>query len=255
MKKTILLSIIALGTIAIAQEKKVGINTDSPQTTLDVNGDVNVSGAIYLGGDDLSAGTLNQIVTSGGEEVASWTNKEIPFGMDMSLKTSFMDSYSDTTGIEFDNNSTGNTNPYDLDDLLNHGVGWEELTGLESSFTVYKNENRLKLFFQTMIQFEGNSLASFGCGYFINDNMQNRNQFRLKGVRTDVMQPPSGSFKLFNMNFTNSNLEPATYTVKIACIKRNIGGINKISIGKPLTNVLNTEMSQSSLNISVLEEY
>lgn len=256
MKKSIFISIFSISLISFAQDGRVGINTDSPQTTLDVDGDVNVSNSIYIGGENISAGTNNQLITSGGEsDAASWTDKTIPLGMDISLNTSYMNSYKDSNGIEFDNSSAGNTEPYALNAPLNSSIGWKELTDLESQFTISKSENRVNLFFQTMVQFQGSSLASFACGYFINDDMTNRNNFRLKGVRTGIMLPPSGSFNIFNKNSTTINLAPETYTVKIACIKRNISGDNKISIGKPLTDDLNSYMSESTLNITVLEAY
>lgn len=251
--KKLLFPILLFGNIVFSQ---VGIETDTPQTTLDIDGDVNVSGSIYIGGENISAGNNNQLITSGGDSAAaSWTDKTIPLGMDSSLNTSFMNSYKDSNGVEFDNSSAGHTEPYALNDLLDSSVGWKELTDLESQFTISKSENRVNLFFQTMVQFQGSSLASYACGYFINDDMTNRNNFRLKGVRTGIMLPPSGSFNIFNKNSTTINLAPETYTVKIACIKRNISGDNKISIGKPLTDDLNSYMSESTLNITVLEAY
>lgn len=239
-----------------AQSGRVGINTETPQTTLDVAGDLNVSESIYLNDIATSPGTLNQIITSGGaNEAAAWTSKEIAFGLDESLIMSSMDSFTDTQGLEFNSSSAGNTNAYSLDDLLDNEKGWMEIPGLKNDITIYKNENRTNLFFQTMVQFVGTNIGSFGCGYFINDNMDDRTQFRLKAVRTDVMFSPTGSFKLFNMNSTIINLPPQEYTIKVACIKRNIGANHRVGIGKPLTNTLNTDMAQSSLNVILLESY
>src|SRR5690625_1871173 len=112
MKKTIFISIFSISLISFAQDGRVGINTDSPQTTLDINGDINVSGSIYIGGENISAGNNNQLITSGGDSAAaSWTDKTIPLGMDSSLNTSFMNSYKDSNGVEFDNSSAGHTEP------------------------------------------------------------------------------------------------------------------------------------------------
>ncbi|HUH36150.1 MAG TPA: hypothetical protein VL022_09995 [Moheibacter sp.] len=257
MKKHIIYLLpIFFMTLSQAQNGRVGINTEKPQTTLDIAGDVNVSEAIYLNDKASSPGTLNQIITSGGaNEAAAWTTKEIALGLDESLMMSSMDSFSDTQGLDFNNSSAGNTQPYNMDELLDPSKGWKELSGLKNDITIYKGENRVNLFFQTMVQFQGDNLASFGCGYFINDNMSNRNQFRLKAVRTDVMLPPTGSFKLFNMNTSIINLAPEAYTIKVACIKRNIGANQSVGIGKALTSALNVDMAQSSLNVIVLEAY
>lgn len=256
MKKIIYTLLFPIGIVCTAQVKGVGINTDKPQTTLDVNGDTNVSNSIYLNETNISAGNSLQFITSGGEnEPASWTDKAMPQGMDLSLNASYMDSFVDKVGVEFNNASAGNTSPYFVNDILNPSVGWKEIPNLQVSFTISKEENRVNLFFQTMIQFTGSSLGSFACGFFVNDNLSNRTQFRLKGVRTDIMLTPSGSYKLFNINTVVRNLPPEDYTMKVACIKRNVSGTNVVAIGKPLTSALNADMSQSTLNISVLEAY
>lgn len=253
MKKIIYIALFSLGIICSAQ---VGVNTDSPQTTLDINGDLNVSNAIYLNDSNRSAGTQYQFITSGGaNEAAKWTDKKMPKDLEGSLSTSFINSFADRVGVQFDNNSAGDTVPYSENELLNHSAGWKEIPGVEVDFEINKTENKVNLFFQTMVQFTGESLGSFACGFFINDNPSNKQSFRLKGVRTDVMMIPSGSYKLFNINSVINNLPPDEYTIKFACIKRNISGNNKIAIGRPLTNVLNNDMTQSSLSISVLEAY
>ena len=120
--KKLLFPILLFGNIVLSQ---VGIETDTPQTTLDIDGDVNVSGSIYIGGENISAGNNNQLITSGGESAAaSWTDKTIPLGMDSSLNTSFMNSYKDSNGVEFNNSSAGNTNPYTLNAPLSSSIGW-----------------------------------------------------------------------------------------------------------------------------------
>lgn len=45
--KKLLFPILLFGNIVFSQ---VGIETDTPQTTLDIDGDINVSGSIYIGG-------------------------------------------------------------------------------------------------------------------------------------------------------------------------------------------------------------
>src|SRR5690625_7527753 len=119
MKKTIFISIFSISLISFAQDGRVGINTDSPQTTLDINGDINNSGSIYIGGENISAGNNNQLITSGVDSAAaSWTDKTIQLGMDSSLNTSFMNSYKDSNGVVFDNSSAVHTEPYALNYLL-----------------------------------------------------------------------------------------------------------------------------------------
>ena len=50
---------------------RVGINKPDPAFTLDVSGDANISGSLAINGD---AGTIGQVLTSGGSSPASWAN-------------------------------------------------------------------------------------------------------------------------------------------------------------------------------------
>ncbi len=239
--------------------QEVGIGTENPQTTLDVAGDLNVSNAIHLG-ETPEPGTAGQFITSNGpDEKPEWTTIRLPAGMGESFSLTNMDSFADTVGQEFTSSSAGDANPYNMNDPLNASVGWTEFPGLSNSVTIYKTQNKINLHLQTVTQIMGGSgtlLASFGCGFFINDNPADKTIFRLKGVRTDVMIAPASSYKMFNMNTTIENLPPGEYTIKTACIKRNIGGSIRLGIGKALnTATLSSSMAQSTLNVYTLEKY
>lgn len=239
-----------------AQSGRVGIGTDNPQTTLDVNGDMNISKTIYLGGESPAHGNAGQFIVSGGENApARWETKQIPGGYGESYSLTSMDSFSDNTGVDFNGSSAGNTNPYNLNDNLSSSVGWKELPGLTNDIIVIQPNNKVNLHLQTMIQLTGGTLASFACGFFLNDLPSNPNIFRLKGVRTDVMIAPSGSYKLFNMNSTLENLPAGQYKLKVACIKRNIENGITLGIGKSVnTGTLSGSMAESTLNVYILEK-
>jgi DhnA family fructose-bisphosphate aldolase class Ia len=75
-------------------------------------------------------------------------------------------------------------------------------------------------------------------------------------VRTDVLLGGEGTYKIFNLNATLTNLTPKNnYSVKVACTKRNLNA-GTLGIGTAVnTTFLNSEMSQSVLTTSVLQPY
>lgn len=242
--------------ILSAQNTGVGIGTENPQTTLDINGDLNVSKTIYIGGENLTHGNAGQFIVSGGADAPTkWDTKQIPAGYGDSYSLTNMDSFTDNTGVDFNGSSTGNTEPYDLNDLLNAAVGWKEIHALQNTISIVQPINKVNLHLQTMTQLTGGTLASFACGFFLNDVASDRTIFRLKGVRTDVMIAPSGSYRLFNMNTTLENVPPGQYELKVGCIKRNIGNGITLGIGKTIdASTLSQSMAQSTLNVYTLEK-
>jgi hypothetical protein len=60
--------------MTLTQDGKLGIGTSSPVYKLDVNGTMHVTGALYVGSPSPSAGTIGQVLTSGGGSGnMSWT--------------------------------------------------------------------------------------------------------------------------------------------------------------------------------------
>jgi|SRR5690606_24570503 len=237
--------------------QNVGVGTDNPQATLDVAGELNVARSVHIGGKLPIPGTEGQFIVSGGEESpAEWKSIQIPAGLGESFSLTSMDSFADMVGVSFNGSSAGHTNPYNVNALFNTTVGWKEIPGLSNNIVLYKPDNKINLHLQTMAQITGGTLASFACGFFVNDLAGDDEVYRLKGVRTDVIIAPSGSYKLFNMNATIENLPPGAYTIKTACIKRNIASGITLGIGKALdTTVLSQSMAQSTLNVFTLERY
>lgn len=269
MKTKYLLSTILLY-LTLFSYAQVGIGTDSPNpnTTLDVNGIINISDVIVLGGNDSQLGNIGNekeiIMSSGPTSKPNWKKVQIPKGFGESFTLSTMNTYLDAEGVDFDE---GKTDPYAKDLILNSD--WKELTGLENSFVINKPENKVNFSFQTVAQTKYAVSTSYACGIFLNSPSA-PSVFRLKGVRTDVViGSHAGNYKTTNMNITLQNLPTpngengTTYTAKIACTGRNIGTNpsntsenNILQIGSSIdTSILTPSMAQSALSVFILESW
>ncbi|MGG5209020.1 hypothetical protein ACQWU4_08725 [Chryseobacterium sp. MIQD13] len=247
MKKIIIKSLLFITGIMNAQ---VGINTSNPASMLDVNGDLNVRREIRTDGTNLvkgSAGVAGTILHNNSElHTNDWKSVKIADGQG-SMSVFSLNTVSDQTGASF-SNPNGSTSPYTEGAAITSA--WTVLPGTTDTFSITNAVNKVAFTFQTTAQKTGNANASagFACGIFV-DN-------RLRAVRTDVLIGSEGSYKIFNLNATLTNLMPKNnYSVKVACTKRNLNsGI--LGIGKAVnTDYLNNEMSQSVLTTSVLQPY
>ncbi|KMQ66303.1 hypothetical protein ACM46_01790 [Chryseobacterium angstadtii] len=247
MKKIIIIKSLLLAAFASAQ---VGINTPSPVNILDVNGDVNVRKEVRTGGTNLlkgSAGTAGTILHNNSELTANdWKGIKIADGQG-SMSVFSLNTVADQTGAVF-SSPNGSTNPYTEGTALTSD--WTVLPGTNDTFSITNGVNKVVFTFQTTAQKtgNGNSSSGFACGVFVNNT--------LRAVRTDVLIGSEGSYKIFNLNATLTNLTPQNnYTVKMACTKRNLNS-GTLGIGTAVnTTFLNSEMSQSVLTTSVLQPY
>ncbi|PIF43455.1 hypothetical protein CLU96_0363 [Chryseobacterium sp. 52] len=247
MRKIIIIKSLLLAAFANAQ---VGINTPSPVNMLDVNGDVNVRKEIRTGGTNLlkgSAGSAGTILHNNSElNVNDWKSIKIADGQG-SMSVFSLNTVEDQTGATF-TSPNGVVTPYSEGmDITN---AWTVLAGTNDTFSITNGINKVVFTFQTTAQKTGNANSSsgFACGIFV-DN-------KLRAVRTDVLIGSEGSYKIFNLNATLTNLTPKNnYMVKVACTKRNLNS-GTLGMGKAVnTDYLNSEMSQSVLTTSVLQPY
>jgi len=247
MKKIFFVKSLLLVIFAHAQ---VGINTSSPVNMLDVNGDLSVRKEIRTGGTNLlkgSAGEAGTMLHNNTDLAANdWKSVKIADGQG-SMAMFSMNSVSDKTGAVF-NNGNGSTAPYSEGDAL--GSTWIVLAGNTDTFSITNMTNKVVFSFQTTAQKTGNTTSSsgFACGIFVDNT--------LRAVRTDVLLGAEGTYKIFNLNATLTNLMPKNnYSVKVACTKRNLNS-GTLGVGTAVnTTFLNSEMSQSVLTTSVLQPY
>lgn len=228
---------------------QIGIQTQSPKTSLDVNGDVNVAGKIYTGGTDSSLGDpgdKNKALTSNGyNEAVSWEEVKIPVGYEGGLYLTSVEALSDRAGVNLTATGFGT---YEENTTLSGN--WMEIPLLAQTVSVTHPVNKIHIQLQTTAQINYDGSGSFACGIFM-DN-------QLKGVRVDVVKGPSGSYNVFNINTSFNNVSTGNHTFKIACRGRTFSSsavTSTLAIGR--ANVpanLGEDMAQSSLNLFVLEE-
>lgn len=226
---------------------QVGINTENPITTLDVNGDVNISGKIRTNGTDAvqgDPGDKNKALTSNGLDGAvSWEDVKIPVGYQGGLYLTAVEAVADRVGLNLVETGYGT---YTENSPLTGD--WTEIPGLSKQIQVTRATNKVHVQFQTTAQMNFSGSASFACGIFM-DN-------QLKGVRVDVLRGDAGGYNIFNINSSFNNVSAGNHTFKVACRARTFSNTSgRLAIGQ--ANVaanLNADMAQSALNIYVLED-
>lgn len=247
MKKIIIIKSLLFAMLANAQ---VGINTPNPVNMLDVNGDINVRKEIRTGGTNLlrgSAGSAGTILHNNSEMNANdWKSIKIADGQG-SMSVFSLNTVADQAGASF-SSPNGSTSPYT--EGVTSTSAWTILPGTVDTFSITNGVNKVVFTFQTTAQKtgNGNSSSGFACGIFVDNT--------LRAVRTDVLIGSEGSYKIFNLNATLTNLMPKNnYNVAVACTKRNLNS-GTLGIGRAVnTDFLNNEMSQSVLTTSVLQPY
>lgn len=228
---------------------QVGIQTQSPKTALDVNGDMNVAGKIYTRGTDISLGdpgNKNKAFTSNGDdEAVSWEDVKIPVGYEGGLYLTSVEALSDRAGLNLTATGFGT---YSENAALSGN--WVEIPLLTQAVAVTHPVNKIHVQLQTTAQINFDGSGSFACGIFM-DN-------QLKGVRVDVVKGPSGSYNVFNINTSFDNVATGNHTFKIACRGRTFSSgatTARLAIGRANVSAnLGADMAQSSLNLFVLEE-
>ncbi|MET3732829.1 hypothetical protein [Moheibacter stercoris] len=246
MKNYIKLTIL-IGFLASMSFAQVGVNTEIPVTTLDINGDLNVSGKIRVNGTDTSVGNpgaKNKALTSNGEDgPVTWEEVKIPVGYEGGLYLTMVEAASDRVGLNLAATGFGT---YAENEALSGN--WKEIPGLTKQIQLTRATNKIHVQFQTTAQMNFGGTASFACGLFL-DN-------QLKGVRVDVLTGEVGSYNVFNFNTSFTNVSSGTHTLKVACRGRTYSSpTGLVAIGVPnVTASLNADMAQSALNVLVLED-
>ncbi|SMP07047.1 hypothetical protein [Chryseobacterium profundimaris] len=242
--------IITLLIFSIGTHAQVGINTTTPAGTLDINGDLNVRNELRTGGTNTvkgDAGTAGTIFHHNADlSVNDWKSIKVADGQG-SMSIFYVNTLTDQTGATF-SGTNGLTAPYVENSAIDNT--WTVLPGTQDTFSISSATNKVVFLFQTTAQKtgNGNSSSGFACGIFLDD--------LLKAVRTDVVLGTDGSYKIFNLNATLSNIVPKNnYSVKVACTKRNLNS-GTLGIGTPVNSTyLNAAMAQSVFTTSILQPY
>lgn len=274
-KKNIGLAIALLLITHIVYAQKVGINTETPLTTLDVNGDMRVRNEIRLGG---TAGTVGSPGSTGQAFTSQGAGKSpvwSPMGVDVSLGYGITQSVilADRVGVKYETTDaiTSLTGEYLEDSELTAANGWTEITGLRSEITPTRDKNKVVVSFQTIAQGQANNDivdTEFGIGIFVDG--------KLKSVRSVNVNGSGMTFTVGNLFDTFDNLpvkaDNEPYVIQVATSLRYryvyrdpklTGGSGEPSssawyvfIGTSTSGVTNTNewMNMSSLKLELYEE-
>lgn len=258
MKKSLVFTYLFLHFISI--NAQVGINTETPQTTLDVNGsmqlrkDLSVGGSAGLTG---SSGNYGQVIISEGKELnPKWKNTKVPFLEDGQYQLINSHSQIDQSGISFPAGAAVGGNISNTGETLNSN--WTVIDGLTTVINVKSSENKISLIFQAGVELSqtssSNQNVKFICAAFFNNV--------LRALRADQIDAISGKQKnqsLYTLAYTVLDLPVENYEVKLAC--RKISTTNndlRLAVGRNSegagTQQTNPFTMQSVLKIDLIEK-
>ncbi len=243
---------------------QVGIETQSPQTALDVNGDLTLRKELRLKGTSSTAGNPGQdgqvLFSQDGSNEPMWKFVNVPFLEEGQIQLKYSYAVVDEVGIQF---STG---AGDLDDVSSLGEtlsnAWTEIPGMETEIDVNRPVNRVALMFQSGVEMpntynsENTSkyFVRYTCGVFMNDELVALRGDQINGINNKNTKNQG----IYTLSYILSDVEVGTHTLKVACrkIRTNSGGDYALAIGAPLntgTNVANNFMLSSNFKIDVME--
>lgn len=256
MRNLILTILVGISSYAFTQ---VGINTSTPNATVDVNGDLSVRGKIYVGGNDTTLGSPGVngqvLVSSGPGAPPKWLKLNIPDG-EQQYYLIYNNTFEDNVGVDFSSSENTGQTIYTKGTLLSSLSNWKKIPGMTQTFDVYSEENKVYFTFETVAQIGTLGAADlldateFACGIFVDG--------RLEGVRVNSVEQPSvayGSFVTHTMLHVSENVSVGTHTLDVACTRRaNYDNTYILGIGKGVnaTN-LNNFMAKSTMKVEVFE--
>ncbi len=266
MKKTMYYCIAGL--CSVYAHAQVGIDTNSPNSTLDVNGKTTLRKELRVGGTPTqvgNAGLNGQVLVSQGENLPPvWKSINVSFMEEGQYK--LINSYLslDQKGITSLSNGVAGDMIYTNvvgDNITDTSKGkWVKIEGLENNFTVKNPKNRITYQFQTGIELKApvattSQNISFTCGVFRGG--------KLVAVRPDKVSSTNNTDKggfqdyIFTLNYTEQNVPLGAQKIEVACRKIESSDVNsQFSIGRNISNsntVSNAFTLESDLKIDIIE--
>lgn len=244
---------------------QVGIRTDNPQSTLDVNGDIMFRNELKVEGTKTASGNggeYNDILVSQGDGNSPlWKNPKIGFYEEGEYRTTSSFINTSEEGLRFNFNENDNIRTSSLGELLVSSPPtsskWKELSpNLTSKFTVEDPKNKINIMFQTGIE-SGNirnatsQNIKFMCGIFI-DNI-------LVALRSDqidgITYKNTNNQSIYTLNYTVNDVAIGEHTLQVGCRRiSSTGPDTALAIGQRLDgSVANNFMLQSVLKFDVNE--
>ncbi|MEN4759407.1 MULTISPECIES: hypothetical protein [unclassified Chryseobacterium] len=260
MKKIISILCISVGLSLSAQ---VGIKTEAPKSTLDVNGDTNLRGklAVLNTVDNvLSEGANDQVLVSQGAGYPPiWKTLRIPEYEPNKFYLIFNNSFSDRTGVTFTSNEVSNNGASRSTTLVKDATfaslnRFKKIPGLSQNFTVYSSDSKTYFQFETVVQatFPVNSSPDisidYACGIFVDDKLVNLRQRNLKASSA------ASTFITHNQIGMAANLDKGSHSVSVACSRlKSYNSTATLGIGINVAANIDDFITQSSLKVDVYE--
>ncbi|MET3034911.1 hypothetical protein ABXT08_02300 [Chryseobacterium sp. NRRL B-14859] len=261
MRKILSTLFLTSGLLLSAQ---VGIQTDTPKATLDVNGDINFRNKIVVlntTDNTLSEGNNDQLLVSQGVGYPPiWKSLRIPEYEPNKFYLIFNNSFSDKVGIKFTNSEEANMST-SRGATFNKGVnisslpGFKKIDALSQTVSVFSTQSKAYFQFETVVQanFNANGTTDtsidYACGIFVDDKLVNLRQRNLKASSA------SYPFLTHNQIGIVENLSKGDHTVSVGCVRlASYGDTTKtLAIGTNTSTNINGFVAQSSLKVDVYE--
>lgn len=243
---------------------QVGIETESPQTALDINGDLTLRKELRLKGTSTTAGNPGQdgqvLFSQDGSNEPMWKFVNVPFLEEGQIQLKYSYAVVDEVGIQFPAGAGDLDDVSVLGETLNNT--WTEIPGMETVIEVNRPVNRVSLMFQSGVEmpntYNSENTSSYfvryTCGVFKNNELVALRGDQINGVNNKNAKNQG----VYTLSYILSNVELGTHTLKVACrkIRTSPGGNYALAIGRPLstgTNVANNFMLSSNFKVDVME--
>ncbi len=234
---------------------QVGIGTTSPQTLLDVNGEMTVRDKIYAGGSDIELGNPGApgqvLVSAGNGEAPMWKSLNVPRINAGDFYLIYTNAFFDQTGLSFSSGEATGVQLYTRGTDISAMTGWKTITGLTQPFEVYSETNKIYITYEAVVQLDGmgtDTGVDFACGVFVDNKLQ--------GVRVATAKRASANhaFATFLMVNIADQLTEGEHQVKVACARvQNLNYTGGFTVGQSLEDNINDFVAKSSLKVEVYE--
>lgn len=244
-------------------DAQVGINTNTPKSTLDVNGDINLRGKLSvpnMTNSQLTAGINDQVLVSQGEGYPPiWKTLRIPDYEHNKFYLIFSNSFSDRAGVKF-TSSEESTNAGSISTSFVKNVNinslnlFKKISSLSQPFTLYSTTSKMYFQFETVVQadFPSNSnpdiAIDYACGIFIDDKLVNLRQRNIKA------SSGTNTFITHNQIGIAENLSKGNHTISVACARlKSYNSSATLGIGINVATNIDSFITQSSLKVDAYE--
>ncbi|UKB84281.1 hypothetical protein LF887_01115 [Chryseobacterium sp. MEBOG06] len=262
MKKLLSTLFLTIGLLLSAQ---VGIKTETPRSTLDVNGDINFRNkiAVFDASDNsVSQGNNDQLLVSRGEGLPPvWKTLRIPEYETNKFYLIYNNSFSDKVGASFTSSDDSTVNYGSRGGTFTKGKEYSTLSkfkkidGLSQDITVFSTQSKAYFLFETVVQADfgvagtTDTSIDYACGIFVDDKLVNLRQRNLKAINAQY------PFLTHTQIGIVENLSKGTHKVSVACTRLGSYGAsnNTLTIGTNVYTNINSFISQSSLKVDVYE--